>query len=40
MLDQRDILENIDKFVYDLFDYALYYRASDIHIEPEEIMAE
>lgn len=36
MLDQRDILENIDKFVYDLFDYALYYRASDIHIEPEE----
>lgn len=36
MVDQRDIAINIDKFVYDLFDYALFYRASDIHIEPEE----
>ena len=36
MVDQRDIVNNIDKFVYDLFDYALFYRASDIHIEPEK----
>lgn len=36
MIDQRDIIKNIDKFIYDLFDYALFYKASDIHIEPEE----
>ncbi|WP_416334513.1 GspE/PulE family protein [Anaerococcus sp. DFU013_CI05] len=36
MLDQRDILANIDKFIYDLFDYAIFYKASDIHIEAEE----
>ena len=35
MVDQRDIVKNIDKFIYDLFDYALFYKASDIHIEPE-----
>lgn len=35
MVDQRDIVRNIDKFIYDLFDYALFYKASDIHIEPE-----
>ena len=35
MLDQRDIQSNIDKFIYDLFDYALRVKASDIHIEPE-----
>ena len=36
MLDQRDINRNIDKFIYDLFDYALSTNSSDIHIEPEE----
>ena len=36
MLDQRDITTNIDKFVYDLFDYAIANLASDIHIEGEE----
>ena len=36
MLDQRNINTNIDKFVYDLFDYAIYHNASDIHVEGEE----
>ena len=36
MLDQREIISNIDKFVYDLLDYAIYHKASDIHIEAEE----
>ena len=36
MLDQREINSNIDKFVYDLLDYAIYHKASDIHIEGEE----
>ena len=39
MLDQRDINTDIDKFVYNLFDYALNYKASDIHIEPEDSYA-
>ncbi len=39
MLDQRDIINNIDKFVYDLFDMALLSQASDIHIEPEDSFA-
>lgn len=39
MLDQRDIINNIDKFVYDLFDMALLSKASDIHIEPEDSYA-
>ena len=39
MLDQREIRKNIDKFVYDLIDYALSNDASDIHIEPEESYA-
>lgn len=39
MLDQRDIINNIDKFVYDLFDKALLSKASDIHIEPEDSFA-
>lgn len=36
MLDQREIISNIDKFVYDLLDYAIYHNASDIHIEGED----
>ena len=39
MLDQRDINIDIDKFIYNLFDFALNNKASDIHIEPEETYA-
>ncbi len=39
MLDQRDIQNNIDQFVIDMFNHAIYLDASDIHIEPEETYA-
>jgi len=40
MLDQRDINIDIDKFIYNLFDFALNNKVSDIHIDQRKLMPE